>query len=418
MKPPKNESFRIKILTVAVCLVYFTSYITRLNFSAVMVEIIASSALTLEQAGMVGTALFCTYGLGQLFSGVLGDKFPSFAIILIGVFVAAICNFCFPIATTPWLMTAIWALNGFAQSMLWPPLVRTLSERLSQKNYSKVCVLVTVAAHAATISIYLLVPLCLKVFSWKSVFFFSGGFAVAVVLLCVSLIPFFPKRQPRETLTQSEPLAPLVSPKNKSSLFKTLVSCGFLTILPAIAAQGLLRDGIITWMPVYLTEVFGFSTSQSILTNLLLPVLSIVGVTLSTLLYHKFFRNELKESVVLFGISGLLMAILLPLSSASSWLAVVVAALVTACTHGINFMLVCNLPARFRASGKVSTVSGITNAFTYIGSALASYGLAVLIQRFGWNTMIGCWAVTAVLGFLFCLLALSPFRNHLFSANR
>ena len=73
------------ILVVVLCVVYFTSYISRLNFSAVMAEIIKEDVLTKTQAGVIGTALFISYGVGQLISGWLGDKIKPHFIIFIGI---------------------------------------------------------------------------------------------------------------------------------------------------------------------------------------------------------------------------------------------------------------------------------------------------------------------------------------------
>ena len=62
-------------LFIALCtLVYFTSYITRKVYASTMIEIIRDLAFSNEDAGLVNTALFITYGAGQIISGVLGDR--------------------------------------------------------------------------------------------------------------------------------------------------------------------------------------------------------------------------------------------------------------------------------------------------------------------------------------------------------
>ena len=50
--------------------VYMVSYITRINYSAVVVEIVASGAFSAQQASLPLTALFITYGFGQLVDDV------------------------------------------------------------------------------------------------------------------------------------------------------------------------------------------------------------------------------------------------------------------------------------------------------------------------------------------------------------
>ena len=54
--------------------VYAVSYLTRINYSAVLVEIIKSEGYSKSSASMALTALFITYGFGQVISGFLGVK--------------------------------------------------------------------------------------------------------------------------------------------------------------------------------------------------------------------------------------------------------------------------------------------------------------------------------------------------------
>ena len=74
-------------------LVYFTSYLTRLNFGAVLVEFLGETGLSPDIGGLIGSALFFAYGAGQLISGFLGDRLPPQHIILGGIAVSAVCNF-------------------------------------------------------------------------------------------------------------------------------------------------------------------------------------------------------------------------------------------------------------------------------------------------------------------------------------
>ena len=150
------------LLILALCLVYFCSYLTRLNFSATMVEIIASGVLTKTQAGMVGTALFITYGVGQLVSGFLGDKLRPNYIILFGLFLTSGCNLLLPFMQGYFGFIVVWAVNGLAQAMMWPPIVKILSEFCDKQTYGKACVWITAASQLATVAIYLLVPLCIR----------------------------------------------------------------------------------------------------------------------------------------------------------------------------------------------------------------------------------------------------------------
>ena len=89
--------------------------------------------------------------------------------------------------------------------------------------------------------------------------------------------------------------------------------------------------------------------------------------------------------------------------SASIVLSMLLMACIVAFMHGVNFMLIIVVPKRFVKSGKVSTFSGLLNAFTYIGAAISAYGFALLSDAFGWNVTILSWIAVTVVGLAVCL---------------
>lgn len=163
------------IVVALCCAVYFISYLARLDYSAVMAEMIARNVLDKEGAGLIGTALFFTYGAGQLVSGYLGDKIKPQYIICCGLLLSAVCNALMPFFETVAAFAVIWSVNGLAQAMLWPPIVKIMSGSLREEQYAKGVFWVSTASHLATICVYLVVPLVIAVSGWKSVFWYAGG---------------------------------------------------------------------------------------------------------------------------------------------------------------------------------------------------------------------------------------------------
>lgn len=109
---------------IAALLVYFISYITRINYNTVLVEISSAENISRSMLALPLTSSFITYGLGQIISGWLGDRFDPFRLISLGVFLSAIMNILLPAFPKPYLMTAFWAVNGFAQALVYPPLMK------------------------------------------------------------------------------------------------------------------------------------------------------------------------------------------------------------------------------------------------------------------------------------------------------
>ncbi|MCI6291577.1 MAG: MFS transporter, partial [Clostridiales bacterium] len=67
-------------------------------------------------------------------------------------------------------------------------------------------------------------------------------------------------------------------------------------------------------------------------------------------------------------------------------------------------VLICLTPPYFSRYGKISFMSGLLNSCTYVGSALSTYGIAVLLQNRGWNATMIAWYAIAMVGLALCVL--------------
>ena len=151
--------------------------------------------------------------------------------------------------------------------------------------------------------------------------------------------------------------------------------------------------------------------SLAILSNVLLPVFSFLAVMLATELYNRVFRNLAKEALALFGAITVLCALLGVFFEGSAVVCLILAALITGCIHGVNLMFISYMPRFFRETGRVSTVSGICNACTYIGSTLSSYGVAWVAERFGWQMALLSWGALALVGVILCATVTKKWAN-------
>ena len=387
----------------ALCwLVYFTSYLTRINYGAVIAEIVSSTGILKSQAGIVTTFSFISYGAGQLVSGFLGDRLDPKKLIFGGLLATALCNILMPFCGGVRSMALVWCVNGFAQSMMWPPLVKTMTLYLDDEQYKKACVSVTMSSAVSTIVIYLASPACIVYWGWKPVFFISAAAAVAVALVWSFGLAFLDRKAETKKKRVFAAAEPAGTEENSLSA-RAFFGSGILLIGAGIILQGLLRDGITTWMPSYLSETFHLGNAAAILTTVVIPLFGMFSIKLTEWIHQKFLRDEVVCAAAIFG-TGFACCLLMRLfSSYSMVLSVVAAAAITGCMHGINLMLICMVPQKFNRYGVVSTVSGLLNSLTYVGSALSSYGFAKLSEGFGWSFTLTTWCAISFFGLLTCL---------------
>ena len=390
-------------LTALCCLVYFASYITRLDYAAVLVEIVQDLQIAKTTASIAVTGSFITYGLGMVIFGVMGDRIKPRTMITVGLAGTSIINLLMGLLPHIYVMIGIWCFNGFFQAMLWPPVTRTLTENLGGAEARNSIAKVIQAAQVATLSIYVLSPLAIRVSSWRLVFLAAaavGALAIALWLPGTTGI-----RQTRPAPVQKD-TAPAVEQAPVGRLVK---AAGLVPMIIAILLMGMLRDGLQTWMPTYVCEVFGLSTETSILLTSLLPVLSMLAIAVST----RLFRTNGDETVtasILFGLSTVCAAVMAVIFPGPATLGVLLFALLAGSMHGVNQMIICFTPTRFEAYGRVSTFSGLLNCFVYVGAAISTYGFAGFSEAFGWRSTMVLWTVLAVLGTAFCLICIPKWR--------
>lgn len=372
--------------------IYLISYITRTNFGAIVSEMVAQTGHMKSTLSAALTGSFITYGAGQLVSGYFGDRIQPKKLVMLGLIVTSLCNLTIAFCISPLAMTVIWCINGFAQAFMWPPIVKLMASLLSSRDYDRGCVRVAQGGSCGTMLLYLFSPLLILLFGWKSVFLVSALVGFLGLLLWLRLCPDID--MPQKSAVQ------------KRFPRRFPITHALLAILFAILLQGVLRDGVSTWMPSYISETYRLTSEIAILTGVLLPVFSICCHQFTLFVYHKLLRNPLLCAGALFGVGAVCALLLWLFAGHSAACSVLFAALLSGSMHGVNMMLVCILPPLIAKKDSVSTISGVVNACTYIGSALSAYVIPLSAELAGWHTSVLLWLLCAAVGTLICLLCI------------
>lgn len=295
--------------------------------------------------------------------------------------------------------------------MLWPPIVKILAQHLSSEEYVKANLIVTSAAHIATVLLYLYAPLCLILFDWKSVFISAGVLAAIMFIVFIfGLSLVLPKHSTIQMSANEETSekAPSIAPTT-DNFAKLLLRSGIVPIFIAIITMGFLRDGIESWLPTLYSEAFNRDASESILISVILPIFSIISISLTTSLHKTVLKNETFGAATVFGIAVILcipLYLLMGTTSATGRvICLVLAALICGCMHACNFLYISCLPRRFARHGHAAGASGICNACTYIGAAISNYGIALIAVHLGWKENILVWCGVALLGVICAIIS-------------
>ena len=395
----KQQKHAICLLFFLCWIIYFISYLGRRNLSAAMTSMIQLGILTTAQAGSINTAFFISYAVGQFINGILADRFSPKYIILTGLSVASLSNVVMAITQTPWTMLFFWALNGYAMAMLWPPILRIFTIFFDPEHCMRSSVHMATAPVAGAITSYVFYAFLLSFLSWKAPFYFAAG-----ALLCSALFWYFGFTSVESILHPIPQTKSTLPVENNRFRFLSFLGPLWIPLMIPVLAQGMLRDGITTWVPTYLAETFLLSPDFAVGISVLLPIANLAAPYSAQFCYRKIFQNELITAALFFALTTLFSLAFVRWGSTNLWLGLALFAIITTCMEAANTLLVTILPLRFTRFGKPASMSGFMNFLTYIGSALSTFGVGALVNHFGWGIALPIWCSLAGIGLLFCLL--------------
>lgn len=387
---------------------YFTSYIGRLNFSSAMTAMIHEQVLAGSQAGFISMVYFFAYGIGQMCNGLLGDRFHPGHMIFTGLAAAAAANFVMGLVNSFFLMALVWGINGYAQSMIWPPIIRIFAEMLNQKQKVRYCIHIVSSQVAGTLAAYLLAAAVMWLAGWKAVFGAAAlclGLMAVVWLLgfsCIERCSLSRKKEDGVSCQLSDSKA-AEAPK-ALSFSSLLFGSGLLAVLFPVLIHGMLKDGVSTWVPTFISKTFLTSPSMSVLVTTVLPIVNLTGAYAAQYVYRRADRQVMKAAIPFFLLSVAALTGIRLAGGLSIILTVILFALITASMMAVNTLFVNLLPLNYEKEGRVSTVSGFLNSVAYLGTAVSTYSIGVMVDRLGWAATVTSWIIVTAAALIVCIL--------------
>ena len=172
----------------------------------------------------------------------------------------------------------------------------------------------------------------------------------------------------------------------------------------------MLKDGVTSWVPTLIKEKYNVSASFSVLLSAVLPIINLSGAWFSTKLYEGPFKlNETAAAAFCFALTLIPLTGILFIGHYHIALCVIFFALFTTLITAINHLFITLIPVRFAKYGCASTVGGIFNSCTYIGSAISTYGFGAVSEKFGWTATVIFWIILGALGVAVCAI---PMRRY------
>ena len=383
-------------------LAYASAYVGRLNFSAALATIIDQGVFTKSQAGFIGTVFFFCYGAGQLFSGIIADRFSPYKLIFTGLTLSAAANFFMFALNNYILITIVWGFNGIAQSLLWASVLFIISNILHEDIRYKACINIASSNVVGTLIAYIIAMIC-SGFRWNTVFAVSAIIMAAVSLIWLYVSMKIAKAEYKVIQTESES----VEAGSPIKFRKLLTVSGIIIVMFAVMLHGMLKEGIMTWVPTMITETYQVKPVFSIFVSMILPVINLGGAYFATYLFEKITkRNEIITSVYIMSFIIIPLIVILFIGRIPLLLCIITLAMITMAMHAFNHVYITLAPLRFHRYNSTAKVTGIFNSMAYAGCAVSNFGFGWLSDIFGWKNTVYFWIGIAVIAVVFCLLTI------------
>ena len=398
----------ISLLIFLCWFAYTAAYVGRLNYNASQVLIIEFFNANRAEAGLIGSAFFFCYGVGQLVNGLLCKRYNSKIAIFAALALSCVLNVLMTLPSDISTLKYIWAANGVVQSVIWTSLVHMLSVYLPDNKIRRAILVMSTTVAIGTVLAYGISSLCAQFFNWQTVFYICSGIVGISALLWLILVNRIPNQKKfvdayaqKNTAEENQEM---LGHRNKA---KKVVFIAFLFVIVAAISNGLIKDGVAVWTSIILQNIFSLPASVAIIITLILPLLSISGAFMANVLIKRQ-KNHMVVLLTVFSASvGALLALIF-FASFILVLTVLCLTLLAILMAVANSVITSMIPLDWRKIAGSGKVAGLINMFCYVGSTISGYGIGRLSDinpSAPWQPVFVAMLAVAFLSAIFCAIA-------------
>ena len=303
-RDPRYERWRWQIFAVT-WLAYAGFYLTRRSFSVAKIELAKPEVMGLSKADLswMDGANSLAYAVGQFAWGMMGDKFGTRIVVLVGMSLSVIVALLAGASNVALALGACLAVQGLAQASGWAPLAKNMGEFFSRRERGRVmgwwCTSYAFGGFIALV-------LAGQAVKWGGTWRYAFWVPALVLVLIGALFVLFQKNRPEavglssieryhgepETVAsaeaspteQSESSWKLVGEVLQNRMVLLLAGVYFL-VKPA-------RYLILFWSPVYVNERLGTGTAESGLLSSMFDLAGPVGTLVGGYMSDRMFQSR------------------------------------------------------------------------------------------------------------------------------
>ena len=380
-------------------LTYGSFYFCRNNLGVALPGLGAELHYTKAQLGTVLMALKLAYGVGQFVNGQFAEHLSPRKLLAFGLLASAALNVLFGWATALYLLTFIWACNGYVQALGWPPTMRVAANWFPALQRGRAIGVIGTGYQLCGALTFVVAGWAADRFGWRGALYVPAGL---LVLSAMHMLLFLKETPPQVTATRPHGSLPAAGPHTVwHNIAVTLSNPALWLVAIALCLLDACRYGFTDWGVTHLKEVQGASVSTAAFKYAVLPFGGIAGAYLAGWATDRFFDGRRAPVIcILLVLLGLLAV---AYNSVLHWgmgASVGILFLIGFCIFGPQVLLVGTFPVDLARRGTAAAAAGFVNFMGYMGAAAGDKLTGHLAEDYGWKFAVWFWAGCAFAGAL------------------
>ena len=409
-----NATFRrhrIRVM-LAITFGYGFLYTCRLGLNIVKKPLIDNGIFTVDELGMIGSALLYGYAAGKLLNGFAADHFRPRVFFATSIFISALINLFMGSSSLLWLSVTLWAMNGWFQGMAAPSAVISITNWFSIGERGRAYGIWS-ASHAIGEGLtYYVMAAAVAAWGWRYGFITPGILCIGVAACVYAFLRDAPQTMglPHVHEIHNEE-APPAKEKSTWATQKVIFGIGAIWVVAlASALMYVTRYGINSWGILYLQEIRGYSLVEA---GTLMGVYGGAGIAGSIAygyLSDNVFDAKRPPANLVFAIIEILALLVIFYGPSDYFTQVTAFAVYGAALSGLIASVGGLFAVDIAPRGATGAAMGLVGVFSYLGAGTQDIVSAGLIEAgtqvvsgakvYNFDSVILFWISTSVVSML------------------
>ncbi len=415
---PTYKKYRLMTL-IGIIIGYACFYIVRNNFALSTPFLKSDLHLSITSVGLLSNYMLVAYGLSKGYMSSFSDKADPKRFMALGLLLCALINVAMIFSSDLWQFSILAILLGTFQGMGVGPCFISIATWYPKRERGIVGAIWNTSHN---IGGGIVAPIVTASLFWLG----SGHWRLASYLvpallasLGVLVVMFLVKGSPRaeglpdlqhivddgDSLDALKKKDPAVDNMNSWQIFKTYVlpnkNAWFVSLVDTFVYT--VRFGMLTWLPIYLLQVKGFSKEQMAIAFMVFEWAAIPSTILSGWISDKLFRGYRMPPAIIAMV--LIFFCIIGYWHSTSLDTITIFAAIVGCLIYIPQFLASVQTMEIVPSYAVGSCVGLRGFMSYIfGASMGTSLFGFAVSRIGWNGGFYILFAAVILTIVFCFL--------------